>query len=188
MTLKDLVKEYDGKVRVVVKHMVVHPQQVQAAHLAACAAGKQGKFFPFYDAFWEKSFTPYAAARDASKLSLEHIMSWAPSVGVDTAKLKTDMESADCQKLIQNDMAELSKFQVNSTPTLFVNGIHVGGALPKEAFKKLIDERLKVVEQSGVSPAEFYEKKVMGEGVPKFRSKAEAGGGGGGGGHDGHGH
>ncbi len=122
MTLKDLVKEYDGKVRVVVKNMVVHPQQVQAAHLASCAAGKQGKFFPFYEAFWEKSFGPYAAARDPSKLSMENVISWAPSVGIDVAKLKTDMESPECQQLIQSDMAELAKFQVNSTPTFFVNG------------------------------------------------------------------
>jgi protein-disulfide isomerase len=171
------VKEYDGKVRVVFKNMVVHPQQVQAAHLAGCAAGKQGKFLPFYEAFWEKSFGPYAAARDPSKLSIDTITEWAPSVGIDVAKLKTDMASPECQKLLQSDAAELGKFQVNSTPTFFVNGIHIGGALPKDAFKQVIDERLKVVEQSGVNPAEFYEKKVIAEGVPQFRSKAEAGGG-----------
>ena len=171
--------------RVVFKNLVVHPQQVARAHLASCAAAKQGKFAAFYDAFWEKAFAPYAAARDASKLSEEAFMAWAPSLGLDAAKLKADMDGPDCQKLIQSDAQELSKFQVNSTPTFFVNGIHVGGALPKESFKQIIDERLKVVEQSGVSPAEFYEKMVMGEGVKQFRSKAEAGGGGG---HDGHGH
>ncbi len=175
--------------RVVFKNLVVHPQQVMKAHLANCAAGKQGKFMAFYDAFWEKAFNPYAASRDASKLSEEAFLAWAPSVGLDATKLKADMDGPECQKLIQNDAQELQKFQVNSTPSFFVNGIHVGGALPKESFKQIIDERLKVVEQSGVSPAEFYEKKVMGEGVKQFRSKAEAGGGGGGhGAHDGHGH
>jgi protein-disulfide isomerase len=180
VTLKELVSEYNGKVRVVFKNLVVHPQQVARAHLGGCAAAKQGKFAAYYDAFWDKSFGPYSAARDPSKLSEETIMSWAPAAGLDVAKLKADMDSPDCQKLLASDAGELQKFQVNSTPTLFINGIHIGGALPKESFKQIIDERLKIVEQSGVNPAEFYDKKVMGEGVPQFRSKAESGGGGGG--------
>ena len=44
------MKEYDGKVRVVYKNMVVHPQVVTKAHLAGCAAGKQGKFVEFKNA------------------------------------------------------------------------------------------------------------------------------------------
>lgn len=163
--------------RVVFKNLVVHPQQVQRAHLAGCAAAKQGKFVEYYQAFWEKSFAPYAAARDGSKLSEETILSWAPSIGLDAAKLKADMDSQDCQGRIAGDAQELSKFQVNSTPTFFINGIHVGGALPKEGFKQVIDERLKIAEASGVSAAEYYDKEVLAKGVPQFRSKSESGGG-----------
>lgn len=163
--------------RVVFKNLVVHPQQVQRAHLAGCAAAKQGKFVAYYQAFWDKAFAPYAAARDASKLTEEAIMSWAPSVGLDVAKLKADMDGQDCNGLLAADAQELGKFQVNSTPSFFVNGIHIGGALPKEQFKQVIDERLKIVEASGVSPAEYYDKEVIAKGVPQFRSKVEAGGG-----------
>ncbi len=161
--------------RVVFKNLVVHPQQVQRAHLAGCAAGKQGKFTEFYQAFWEKSFAPYTAARDGSKLGEEAILAWAPSAGLDVAKLKADMDSQDCNGRLAADAQELSKFQVNSTPTFFINGIHVGGALPKESFKQIIDERLKVAEASGVPAAEYYEKEVVGKGVPQFRSKVEPG-------------
>ncbi|MCX5748228.1 MAG: thioredoxin domain-containing protein, partial [Proteobacteria bacterium] len=38
VTLEELVKEYDGKVRVVFKDMVVHPQVATDGHLASCAA------------------------------------------------------------------------------------------------------------------------------------------------------
>ena len=62
------------------------------------------------------------------------------------------------------------KFQVNSTPTLFVNGTHVGGALPKEAFKAMIDEKLKLAEL-GRPGADYYDKEVMGKGEKQFRSK-----------------
>jgi protein-disulfide isomerase len=158
---------------VVFKNLVVHPQLVTAAHKAGCAAAKQGKFVPFKNAFWDKAFGPYASARDASKLGEENIMALAKDVGIDTAKLKTDMESADCKQLVDRDMQELSKFHVNSTPSFFINGKHLGGALPKEQFKAIIDERLKVAEASGVSGGDYYEKEVMGKGEKQFRSAVD---------------
>ena len=172
-TMDQLVKEYDGKVRVVYKDMVVHPQVATPAHLAACGAAKQGKYLAYKNAVWEKGFLPYAAARDPSKLGEENLLAIAKDVGLDVAKLKADMSGGECNQKIQADMAELAKFKVNSTPTFFVNGIHVGGALPKEEFKKIIDERLKVAAASGVSGAEYYAKEVIGKGVPQFRSKVE---------------
>jgi protein-disulfide isomerase len=160
-------------VRVVFKNLVVHPQIVTAAHKAGCAAAKQGKFVPFKNAFWEKAFGPYAAQRDQSKLGEANIMVIAKDIGLDPAKLKTDMESPDCQQMLDSDMKELAKFRVNSTPSFFINGKHLGGALPKEQFKAIIDERLKVAEASGVSGADYYEKEIMGKGEKQFRSAVD---------------
>jgi predicted DsbA family dithiol-disulfide isomerase len=83
------------------------------------------------------------------------------------------MEGPVCQALIAKDMEELAKFRVNATPTFFINGKRIGGAVPKEEFKKVIDERLKVAEASGVSGADYYEKEVMGKGEKQFRSKVD---------------
>jgi protein-disulfide isomerase len=165
------VKEYDGKVRVVFKNLVVHPDQVTVAHKAGCAAGKQGKFVAFKNAFWEKAFGAYAATRDASKLGEENIMAFSKDLGIDTGKLKSDMDGADCKAQLENDAQELQKFHVNSTPTFFINGKIVPGALSKEQFKKIIDERLQVAQASGVAGGEYYEKEVMGKGEKQFRSK-----------------
>jgi len=164
------VKEYGGKVRVVFKNLVVHPQQVLAAHKAGCAAAKQGKFIAYKNAFWDKAFGPYASARDQSKLGEENIMAFSKDIGIDTAKLKADMGSPDCQQQIDRDMQELQKFHVNATPTFFINGKHVGGALGKDQFKAIIDEKLKVAEASGVSGADYYDKEIMGKGEKQFRS------------------
>ena len=155
------------------KNMVVHPQVVTDAHKAGCAAGKQGKFVQFKNAFWDKAFAPYASAHDPSKLGVDNIMAIAKDIGLDTAKLKTDMESADCKAQIDNDMAELAKFHVNSTPSFFINGRPLNGALPKEQFKQIIDDRLKVAEASGVPGASYYEKEVIGKGEKQFRSKVD---------------
>jgi protein-disulfide isomerase len=157
----------------VFKNMVVHPQVVTDAHHAGCAAGKQGKFVAFKNAFWEKAYGPYSSQHDPSKLGIDNIMAIAKDIGLDTGKLKTDMESADCKAQVDGDAAELQKFHVNSTPSFFINGKPLNGALPKEAFKKIIDEQLQVAQASGVPGASYYEKEVMGKGEKQFRSKMD---------------
>ena len=172
-TLESLVKAYPGKVRVVFKNMVVHPQVATAAHLASCAAAKQGKYPQFKNDLWTKGFDPYSSSRDPSKLSEENVIAIAKDGGLNVDQLKTDMKSDACKTFLQADMQELAKFHVNSTPTLFVNGTHVGGALPEANFKTMIDEKIKLVEQSGVAPADYYDKEVMGKGEKQFRSKKD---------------
>lgn len=155
------MKEYDGKLRVVFKNMVVHPQ-VMNAHLAGCAAGKQGKFQKFKNLFWEKGFK----ARKMDDANIEEI---AKEAGLDMGKFKADKDSDGCKQMVQNDMAELQKFKVNSTPTFFVNGTHVGGALPKENFKQMIDEKLKAAE----GQKDYYDKVIMQTGEKQFKSKVK---------------
>ena len=159
----------------VFKNLVVHPQVVTDAHNAGCAAAKQGKFVEFKNAFWDKAFLPYQSARDPSKLGRDNIMEIAKGVGLDTNKLKADMDGQECKAYVQADMAELNKFKVGSTPTFFVNGKLVVGAVGKDQFKQAIDEKLKIAEASGVSGASYYDKEIMEKGVKQFRSKGEAG-------------
>ncbi len=154
------MKEYDGKVRVVFKNMVVHPQ-VMNAHLAGCAAGRQGKFQKFKSLFWEKGFK-------ARKMDDANIEAIAKEAGLDMGRFKADKDSEYCKNLVQNDMAELQKFKVNSTPTFFINGTHVGGALPKEAFKQMIDEKLQKADS-----ADYYDRVIMATGEKQFKAKGK---------------
>ena len=168
-TMAELVKEYDGKVRVVYANMLIHPP-AKPAHLAACAAAKQGKFVPFKDAIWQA----YDQSRsDPSKMADDNMLAIAKELKLDPVKLKADMASPECEQRITADMNEMQKFHVNSTPTFFINGKHLNGALPKERFKQVIDEQLKVVESSGVSGADYYDKVVLAKGEKQFRSKMD---------------
>jgi protein-disulfide isomerase len=158
-------------------NMVVHPDAVQMAHQYGCAAAKQHKFVEYKHAFWEKGFGPYAQSggKDRSALGEGNILQFSAELGLDTQKLKADANSADCKQRVEEDAAELRKFHVNGTPAFFINGKHIGGGIPKEAFKEIIDEKLAIAEKSGVSGAEYYEKEIMGKGVHQFRSKKDAG-------------
>jgi len=173
-TLDELVKEYHGKLRVVYVNLVIHAP-ARPAHLASCAAAKQRKYKEFKAAFWDKGYQPYAASsgHDPSSLGEDNILAIAKGLGLDTAKLKADMTSPECEARIQRDMQEMAKFHVSATPTFFINGKHVGGALPKEAFKQIIDAQLQLAEQSGVAGAEYYDKVVLARGEKQFRSKAD---------------
>ncbi len=135
----------------------------------------QGKYKQFKDAFWEKGFLPYASSpnHDPAPLGEANIMTIAKGLGLDTDKLKTDMNSPACEARVSGDMQEMQKFHVNSTPTFFINGKHVSGALPKQAFQQIIDEQLKVAEASGVPGAQYYDKVVLGKGEKQFRSKMD---------------
>jgi predicted DsbA family dithiol-disulfide isomerase len=130
---------------------------------------------PFKHAYWEKAFGPYAASqgRDTTAMMAENMLVIGKDIGLDPARLKKDMDGAECKGRIQKDMAELEKFHVGATPTFFVNGTFVGGVIPPEQFKQLIDEKLKIAEASGVPAADYYEKEIMGKGEKQFRSRKD---------------
>jgi protein-disulfide isomerase len=169
--LKQLVKDYGGKLRVVYMNFVVHPDTATNAHLASCAAWEQKKFMEFKDAFWEKGFNAYKATRDVSKMAEANILEIAKGIGgVDIAKFTADMKGDKCKQLIQRDMAELSKFGTNATPAFYINGQPYSQGLEVAAFKGVIDQKLKEVESSGVPGNQYYQKVVMEKGEKKFRS------------------
>ena len=172
--LKELSAAYGDKIRIVYMNMIVHPI-VRPAHLASCAAAKQGKYKLFKDAFWTKAYAPYSESKgaDTAKLGEDNIYAIAKDAGLNVEKLKTDMASPACAARVDGDMAELAKFHVSATPTFFVNGKEITGALPVDEFKKLIDDDLKAVAASGVPAGQYYDKVVLAKGEKQFRSKVD---------------
>jgi protein-disulfide isomerase len=172
LVLDELLNEYQGKIRVVLKHMVVHPQQVATAHIAACGAAKQGKFHEFYKAFWDQGFKPYMEKREPALLGDENVFKIATDLGINVEQIKADAQA--CQQVIQADEEELRKFKVSGTPAFFINGEFVGGGIPKQNFKQIIDAKLKIAQQSGVPGAEYYEREIRGKGEKSVQRRRPA--------------
>lgn len=173
--LSELVKEYRGKVRVVYMDRIVH-EFAEPAHLAGCAAGKQGKYLAFKTAFWEKGFGPYVASRgrDRSGFEADGLVAIAQAVQLDIGRFKSDMASRACTELLAHQRVELDKFKVDGTPTFFINGIYIAGGLDKDGLKAVIDDRLRAAEASGVPAAQYYDREILGKGEKKFRSKRDS--------------
>ena len=175
-TLHDVVKEYKGKVRVVFLNLVVHPDTALTAHKYSCAAAKQKQYLAWKDAFWDKGFGVFAASggRNLEAMQEPAILAFSKDLKLDLKKLEAEAKSEACTQRLDEDAAELVKFKVNGTPALFFNGTFIGGAIPLEEVRKLVDEKLKEVNASGVPSAQYYDKVVMTKGLKQFRSKRDA--------------
>jgi protein-disulfide isomerase len=132
-TLEKITKEYADDVRIVFKHLPlrIHPK-APAAHAAAEAAHRQGKFWEMHD----RIFGNQRALEDSD------FVGYATELGLDVEKFNADRKSAEVSKRVAADSSEASKLGVTGTPAFFVNGRFVSGAQPFETFQKLIDEEL----------------------------------------------
>ena len=132
-TLKQIQAEYGDKVRIVFKHLPlsIH-SKAPAAHAAAEAAHRQGKFWEMHDLIFANQRT----------MSEEAYIEYAGTLGLDVDRFKEDAASAEVKKRISDDMAEATRLGVTGTPGFFVNGRFISGAQPFSTFKGLIDEEL----------------------------------------------
>jgi protein-disulfide isomerase len=164
-TMDELRKKYGNDVRIVFKQFVVHPQ-AQIAHLAACAANKQGKFVEMDKLLWDKAF-------QTRQFDDAHIADLGKEAGVDAARFAADMKSQDCQAWLQKDQNELTTFGVGATPSFFINGRFLSGAQPLPAFTQVVDEELQKANQriaQGTPAADYYRTWVIEKGEKKLPS------------------
>jgi len=179
-TMDELRKKYGNDLRVVFKQFVVHPQVATAPALAVCAANKQGKFLQMDALLWDKGFKARSFDKDAaaeaggqsqkcweSTAGCPIVNGFAQELGLNVDKFKADMKG-ECQAQIQRDQRELQALSVSATPSFFVNGRFMAGAMPMENFVTLIDEELKKANekiQAGVPAASYYQQVVLDKGL-----------------------
>jgi protein-disulfide isomerase len=132
-TLDRLLENYDGKVRVVFKDYPLpsHSRAMPAAVAAHCA-GDQGKY-------WEMNETLLA---NQGALGDADLTRYAGEIGLDGASFAACMTSGKHEVAIAEDVSVGQKAGVEATPTLFVNGILVAGALPYDHFERLVEQEL----------------------------------------------
>ncbi len=174
-TMDELRKKYGNDLRIVSKQMVVHPRNAMAGALAFCAANEQGKAKEMDAAVWDKGFKQRQLdnsdneggqkcwdAPEGCKL----VVGYAQELGLNIEKFKADMKGK-CQQVVQKDMRDLQQLGVGATPSFFVNGRFMSGAMPIENFSAIIDEELKKANeriQQGTPAANYYNTWVIEKG------------------------
>lgn len=185
-TMEDLRKKYGNDLRVVFKQFVVHPQVATAGALALCAAAKQGKFLQMDALIWDEGFKARNFDKDVpaeaggapgkcwdSKDGCAVTVGFAQKLQLNVDKFKADMKG-ECQALIQKDMRDLQQLGVGATPSFFINGRFLSGAMPIENFSALVDEELKKANEriaAGTPAAQYYQQWVVEKGQKTLDAK-----------------
>lgn len=134
--LVELRQKYGDKIKLVFRDFPlesIHPHAMRAAEAAGCAF-EQGKFWEYHDLMFQN--------QDKMNQGDKLHEAAAKQLGLDMNKFVECVKSGRRQAEIRKDMEDGNKYGVNSTPTFFVNGKALRGALPLENFTELIDEEL----------------------------------------------
>jgi protein-disulfide isomerase len=133
-TMDQLLKEYDGKVRVAFKHLPLpFHQDAPLAAEASLAAGEQGKFWEYHDILF----------KNQKALKREDLEKYAQELQLNMGKFKSALDSGKFKKEIEDDKALAGKVGARGTPHFFINGVRLSGAQPFENFKTAVEDALK---------------------------------------------
>ncbi len=132
-TLQQLLANYPGKVRLVYRNFPLpsHPQSAKAAEAGVCAA-EQDKFWPLHDAMFAH---PEA-------LAVPDLKKYARDAGLDGTMFDQCLDSGGGAKSVEKDRQAADKAGVESTPSFFINGRLLAGAVPYDQLRQIVDEEL----------------------------------------------
>jgi len=102
------------------------------AHVAAMAAGEQGKFWEFHDKLF----------KNQPKIQRPFLMQYAQELGLDMKKFEHALDVEQAKPQIDADVAEAKALGVTGTPGFFVNGRFLSGAKPFDEFAEVINAEL----------------------------------------------
>jgi protein-disulfide isomerase len=134
-TLKQVEREFEGRVRIVYRHfplMSIHPFAFKAAEASMCAHD-QGQFWPMHDLIYQEQ----------NRITVSDLKEKARRLGLGQREFDGCLDSGRYAELVQQDLADGQRAGVNGTPALFVNGVPVaGGAASFDALAEAVRREL----------------------------------------------
>jgi protein-disulfide isomerase len=133
-TLKDVMKQYPGKVKWVYRDFPIaslHPHAAKAAEAARCA-GEQGKFWEYHDILFDGQ----------SQTTTADFKRFGDQLKLDPKAFAACLESGRYRAAVQSDIEDGMRLGITGTPTFFINGRALVGNQPVDNFKKIIDAEL----------------------------------------------
>lgn len=162
-TMKDLLEEYPGQIRLVFKNFPIeriHPQAMKLSKTYEALVKKdmkKGALFKSQVFSRQADFNPTpeeAKSKSDEEFNRKYntrvnriIDSMVKDLGFDAAEINKIAGSPEVAALIAADQREAQEFGFSGTPGYLVDGIAVRGAYEVDTFKSIIDRRMK--EKSG---------------------------------------
>lgn len=133
-TMLQVMDEYPDKVKWVYRHFPldsIHPVARKAAEASECA-GDQNKFWEYSDQLFNQQ----------AKISPDFLKEVAQEIGLNTEEFNQCLDSGKYTSLVEDNLQEGLSVGVRGTPGGFINGQSLGGAVPYEQLKAMIDNLL----------------------------------------------
>lgn len=130
--LDEVLPTYGNKVRFVVRNYpLTRHENARKAAEAADAANAQGKFF---------EYTALLFKRQAA-LDVPSLKKYANEVGIDRARFDAELDKGTYNADVRHDLDDGEIVGVDSTPTIFINGVRLTDLTP-EGLRAAIDKAL----------------------------------------------
>lgn len=104
---------------------------------AAMCANDQGKYWEFHDKLFKNQ-----NGESQGAFSDENLTKFAVELNLDKTKFGECMNTNRYQKQVEESLRLGTQYGVSSTPTVFINGLKIEGALPYENYKQIIESEL----------------------------------------------
>jgi len=143
-SVKKLLKDYEGKIRLIARYMPLHPNSLSAATFTE-AAGEQGKYWQAQEMLFQKQSewgTKHGPQTSAPVDINALFRKYAMELGLDLNKMDAAFAENRYNAKIQRDLKDGQILGVRQTPTFFVNGRRLA-RFSEADLRALIDEELK---------------------------------------------
>lgn len=131
--IEEVLRSYGDKIRFVVRDFPLnHHENARKAAEAANAANAQGKFFEYIALLFQRQ-----KALDVSSLK-----KYASELGLDRTRFDAALDRGIYAAEVVNDIEDGELYGVNSTPTIFVNGVQLK-VLSGDALREAIEKAAK---------------------------------------------
>lgn len=139
-TLPQIKEKYvkTGQIKFIWRDFAFLGQESFDAASAARCAGEQGKFWDYHD----KLFLSQSGENRGAFL-IANLKNFAVSLGLDTQKFNECLDSGRYLSAVQKESALGRELGVSGTPSSFVNGRHITGAVPFVQLEAVILEALR---------------------------------------------
>lgn len=130
--LTRLREQFGSQVSLVYKDypLPMHPLASRAAEAARCA-GVQGKFWEFHDSLFENK-----------KLQVSELKQEARALKLDTALFDQCLDSGQQAATVKKDVQEGQRLGLTGTPSFFVNGHFMSGAIGYTKLRETVLQEL----------------------------------------------
>jgi len=132
LDVKKLQADYGDRVAFTFKDfpLPMHTRAEKAAEASRCAS-KQGKFWEFHDELFH-----------SRELDVDQLKAQARALKLDSAAFDKCLDSGEEAAAVEKDRKEGVRLGITGTPSFFINGHFLSGALDYAALRQIVEQQL----------------------------------------------